>query len=214
MDEATAPHANDEQSERPVWRGIWWGLAALFGLGIATSIAFALVGTDASVAINTVEGTTLAELETLEEYGHGHVAVVGSELRFVRDQAGPALRLAAAAPTLVVLLLATLGAVLAERATRDITTGSPFSRRTVSALTNLSWLLAVAAILPGAAAGLAQAAMLSDGQTVNLMGSNGPFSVTVLQLEVMPLLAAAFVGLIARAFRHGANLADDVEGLV
>jgi hypothetical protein len=122
-----------------------------------------------------------------------------------------ALRLFTEASGVLVALAVGAGAWLLAGVLRTVAAGRPFDRP------NSARLLGVAAavLLGGALApvmdDLAGFAVLEH---LDLVGPDSPFVLTLLHVNFAPLLLTLVVLAAAEAFRRGAALADDVDGLV
>jgi hypothetical protein len=121
------------------------------------------------------------------------------------------LRLLTEASGVVTALAVAAGAWWLAGVLRSVALGQPFERRNAARLLGLTGAVVVGGVL---------APILDDlvGFTVldrlGLVDSDSPFVLTMVHVNFAPLLLALVVLGAAEAFRRGAALADDVEGLI
>jgi hypothetical protein len=89
--------------------------------------------------------------------------------------------------------------------------GRPFERRNAARLLGLTGAVVVGGVLAPILDDLVGFTLLDR---LGLVDSDSPFVLTMLHVNVAPLLLALVVLGAAEAFRRGAALADDVDGLV
>jgi hypothetical protein len=120
-------------------------------------------------------------------------------------------RLLTAAGTSATALAVAVGAWLLFLVLRSVRQSTPFDRRNPGRLVGV----AAAVILGGVVAPALDtgvAAVVLDH--VGLVGPDSPLTLVFLEFSFAPLLIAAVVLAAADAFRRGAVLADDADGLV
>jgi hypothetical protein len=120
------------------------------------------------------------------------------------------LRLLAQSGWVLLALCVAAGALALAQVLRTVRAGRPFARR------NATWLgvVGVAVLVGGCLAPvLRDAAAVAAIDHLGLTGEDLPF-LTQLSVPLTPVLLAAVVLGVAEAFRRGAAMADDVDGLV
>ena len=102
------------------------------------------------------------------------------------------------------------GALVTRRLVLSISGGQPFQRGNPARVTLLAGLIVAATVAAGVLPYLASRLVLER------LGLNGPASPLYAHLAIAgtPLLAALFLLVFAQAFRRGAELAKDTEGLI
>jgi hypothetical protein len=121
------------------------------------------------------------------------------------------LRLLTAASAVVTALAFAAGAWWLAGVLQTVAGGRPFDRRNATRLLGLTGAVLVGGVL---------APILDDGAGFAVLGRLGlvdsdlPFVLTMLHVDFAPLLLALVVLAAAEAFRRGAALADDVDGLI
>ena len=102
------------------------------------------------------------------------------------------------------------GALVARKLVLSISSGQPFQRGNPARVTQLAGLIVAATVAAGVLPYLAAHLVLGR------LGLSGPASPLYAHLAIAaaPLLAALFLVLVAQAFRRGAELAKDTEGLI
>jgi hypothetical protein len=121
------------------------------------------------------------------------------------------LRLLTAAGTSTAALAVAAGAWLLFLVLRSVRESRPFDRRNPGRLVGVAAAVVLGGVVaPALDTGVA--AIVLD--RVGLAGPDSPLSLVLLDLSFAPLLIAAVVLAAADAFRRGAALADDAEGLV
>ena len=102
------------------------------------------------------------------------------------------------------------GALVARRLVLSISRGQPFQRGNPARVALLAGLIVVATIGAGVLPYLAAHLVLGR------LGLSGPASPLYAHLAIAaaPLLAALFLLVLAQAFRRGAELAQDTDGLI
>jgi Protein of unknown function (DUF2975) len=123
----------------------------------------------------------------------------------------PGLRLLTEAAGVVTALAVAAGAWWLAGVLRSVALGRPFERRNAARLLGLTGAVLVGGVLAPMLADLAGFTILDRR---GLVDSDSPFVLTMLHVNFAPLLLALVVLGAAEAFRRGAALADDVEGLV
>jgi hypothetical protein len=120
------------------------------------------------------------------------------------------LRLLAHLGTVLLVLSAAVGALALAQLLRTVRAGRPFAKR------NATWLAIVAvavAVGGGIAPAVREAGAVAAVEHLGLMAQDSPF-VTVMSFSLVPLVVAVVILGVAEAFRRGAAMADDVDGLV
>ncbi len=120
------------------------------------------------------------------------------------------LRLLAQLGPALLFLAVSAGALALAQVLRTIRAGRPFARHNAACLL----VVAIAVVVGGAVAPMVRdAAAFAALDHLGLTGEDSPF---LLQMSVpmTPFLLAVLVLGIAEAFRRGAAMADDVDGLV
>jgi hypothetical protein len=102
------------------------------------------------------------------------------------------------------------GALVTRRLVLSISGGQPFQRGNPARVTQLAGLIVAATVAAGVLPYLASRLVLER------LGLSGPASPLYphLAIAAAPLLAALFLLVFAQAFRRGAELAKDTEGLI
>ncbi len=110
----------------------------------------------------------------------------------------------------VVGLCLGFGAVLLRRLLLSIGCGQPFRRGNAARIAGIAGLIAVATLAAGVLPYVAARLVLDR------LGLGGPGSPVIAHLAIspVPLLLALFLLAVAEAFRRGAELAEDADGLV
>jgi hypothetical protein len=120
------------------------------------------------------------------------------------------LRLLAQLGTALLLLAISAGALALAQVLRTVRAGRPFARRNVPALV----VVAVAVLVGGGLAPVVRdAAAFAALDHLGLTDADAPF---LLQMSVplTPFLISGLVLAVAEAFRRGAAMAEDVDGLL
>jgi hypothetical protein len=133
------------------------------------------------------------------------------EFQLSVDDLPAGLRLLSQAPASLVLLSVGAGAWLLAMVLRSIRAGRPFDRRNPGRLAGVACALVLGGVVAPIVGNVAANAVLGH---VDLLDPDGPFAFVIVDLEFNGLFLAAIVLAFAEAFRRGATLADDVEGLV
>jgi hypothetical protein len=110
----------------------------------------------------------------------------------------------------VVGLCMGVGAVWLRRVLISIAEGQPFEPGNAARIAGIGALVALASLANDILPVLGSNLVL---QRLGLTGSNSPIFADVM-LSLGPLLAVPFLLVLAEAFRRGAELAHDVDGLV
>jgi hypothetical protein len=121
------------------------------------------------------------------------------------------LRLLTEASGVVTALAVAAGAWWLAGVLRTVTAGRPFDRRNAARLLGLTAAVLGGGVLAPILDDLVGFAVLDR---LGLVDSDSPFVLTMLHVNLAPLLLALVVLGAAEAFRRGAALADDVDGLV
>lgn len=121
------------------------------------------------------------------------------------------LRLLTEASGVVTALAVAAGAWWLAGVLRSVALGRPFERRNAARLLGLTGAVVVGGVLAPILDDLVGFTLLDR---LGLVDSDSPFVLTMLHVNVAPLLLALVVLGAAEAFRRGAALADDVDGLV
>jgi hypothetical protein len=121
------------------------------------------------------------------------------------------LRLLTEASGVVTALAVGAGAWWLAGVLRTVAAGRPFDRRNSARLRGVAAAVLVGGAVTPALADLAGFAVLEH---LDLVGPDSPFVLTLLHVNFLPLLLTLVVLAAAEAFRRGAALADDVDGLV
>jgi hypothetical protein len=120
------------------------------------------------------------------------------------------LRLLAQLSPALLFLSISAGALALAQVMRTVRAGRPFAQRNAARLV----VVAVAVVVGGAVAPvLRDAAAIAALDHLGLTGEDSPLLLR-MSVPLTPLLLAVLVLGIAEAFRRGAALADDVDGLV
>jgi hypothetical protein len=122
-----------------------------------------------------------------------------------------ALRLLTEASGVVTALAVAAGAWWLAGVLRSVALGRPFERRNAARLVGLTGAVVVGGVLAPILDDLVGFSLLDR---LGLVDSDSPFVLTMLHINFAPLLLALVVLGAAEAFRRGAALADDVDGLV
>jgi Protein of unknown function (DUF2975) len=121
------------------------------------------------------------------------------------------LRLLTEASGVVAALAVAAGAWWLAGVLRTVALGRPFDRRNAARLLGLTGAVVVGGVLAPILDDLVGFSVLDR---LGLVDSDSPFVLTMVHVNLAPLLLALVVLGAAEAFRRGAALADDVEGLV
>jgi hypothetical protein len=121
------------------------------------------------------------------------------------------LRLLTEASGVVTALAVAAGAWWLAGVLRTVALGRPFDRRNAARLLGLTGAVVVGGALAPILDDLVGFSVLDR---LGLVDSDSPFVLTMAHVNVAPLLLALVVLGAAEAFRRGAALADDVEGLI
>lgn len=149
------------------------------------------------------------DLPDLPAGTHLHTADDEFELRV--DELPAGLRLLSQASTSLLLLSVAGGAWCLAMVLRTIRVGQPFDRRNPGRLTGLALVVVGASLVPPVLDDVAAHQVLDH---LGLLELDSPFVFAILDLPFNGPLYAAIVLAFAEAFRRGATLADDVDGLV
>lgn len=123
---------------------------------------------------------------------------------------GLGVRLLCASPAIVTAAVVIHSAWMTTRLGRQISHGTPFSRQALAALRRLSWMLLAGSVFVGL---LDTAALVALGEA----RGNGDVWNVGLNLPTWPvgLIAAGLIlAALSAAFRHGAHLQKEMEGVV
>ena len=121
------------------------------------------------------------------------------------------MRLLTEASGVVTALAVAAGAWWLAGVLRSVALGRPFERRNAARLLGLTAAVVVGGVLAPILDDLVGFTLLDR---LGLVDSGSPFVLTMVHVNLAPLLLALVVLGAAEAFRRGAALADDVEGLV
>ena len=121
------------------------------------------------------------------------------------------LRLLTEASGVVTALAVAAGAWWLAGVLRSVALGRPFERRNAARLLGLTGAVVAGGVLGPILDDLVGFTVLDR---LGLVDSDSPFVLTMVHVNLAPLLLALVVLGAAEAFRRGAALADDVEGLV
>jgi hypothetical protein len=124
---------------------------------------------------------------------------------------GPGLRLLTEASGVLVALAVAAGAWWLAGVLGTVAAGRPFDRRNSARLRGVAAAVLVGGVLAPVLDDLAGLAVLEH---LDLLGPDSPFVLTLLHVNAVPVLLTLVVLAAAEAFRRGAALADDVDGLV
>jgi hypothetical protein len=139
------------------------------------------------------------------------VSVAGDAVSLDVARLSTGLRLLTEASGIVSALAVAAGAWWLVGVLRTVAAGRPFDRRNAARLLGLTGAVLVGGVLAPILGDLVGFAVLDRH---DLVGPDSPFVLTMLHVDVVPLLLALVVLGAAEAFRRGAALADDVDGLV
>jgi hypothetical protein len=121
------------------------------------------------------------------------------------------LRLLTEASGVLSALAVAAGAWWLAAVLRTIAAGHAFDRRNSARLAGVAGAVLVGGVAAPVVDDLAGFAVLHH---LDLIGPDSPFVLTLLHVDLLPLLLTLVVLAAAEAFRRGATLADDVAGLV
>ncbi len=184
------------------------GMAALLGLiSLATGVValarpvVAWSGGD-DLAVPFASPIQVPELDAAgQPYGEG-------EYDLAVNDPTTAQRVLDLAPGLLVLALVLAACWLVFRLMRDIGAGQPFAAR------NVTRLRLLAAILIFGVPIAAFARLACTGAIVGGLDLGGLPPAAWFEIPWLPVVLGGFVALLAEAFKTGARLRDDVDGLV
>ena len=111
-------------------------------------------------------------------------------------------------PGVLLTALAVTGAWLVLRVLQDVAAGDPFRPRNVTRLRGLAFLVALGLPVVWFARGAVDLGLLASLQL------DAGVAGTVVAIPWAPVVAGMLIALVAEAFKLGAGLRDDVEGLV
>ena len=198
------------------------GAVLVLGLGLAVfGVGYLLAGATDSRAGVTVPVRLVPGTGSVGEDGSvplteprlpdgGRVDAAGDRLTLGAPGSTLAERLLSRGDAVVLGLSCGLGGVLLRRLLLSIAAGRPFERGNARRLASIAVLVAAGGTFAGV---LPQVAGLLVLDRLGQAGPGSPFSFGV-ELPLLPVLAAPLVLVLAEAFRRGAELADDVAGLV
>jgi hypothetical protein len=138
-------------------------------------------------------------------------AVADDAVSLEVSQLPTGLRLFTEASGVLAALAVGAGAWALAGVLRTVATGRPFDRRNATRLAGVAAAVLVGGVLAPVIDDVAGFAVLDH---LDLVGPDSPFVLTLLHVDLLPLLLALVVVAAAEAFRRGAALADDVDGLV
>lgn len=206
-----APLSTRSATARDRWafdRSDRWGLGLLLALVALSTVTYHLVRPLVNWAGGhpiTVPYSSEVTVPSLDRTGQAYSAA-SYELSLAHPSSAD--RLIDLVPGVAFAAVAIAGCALVLAVMRDIGRGDPFQARNVTRLRWLAGLLAFG--LPVAAF----ARMACDGKLLSGAALGDLPLVASFTLPWQPILAGTTVALLAEAFRAGARLRHDVEGLV
>ena len=190
-----------------------WGLRAVALGGVLVAVALpvhSLTMAGGSVPVSMVPGR-VPPLHVPGLPSGITVSAAADAISLDVARLSPGLRLLTEASGVVTALAVAAGAWWLAGVLRSVALGRPFERRNAARLLGLTGAILVGGVLAPILDDLAGFAILDRR---GLVDSDSPFVLTMLHVDFAPLLLALVVLGAAEAFRRGAALADDVEGLV
>jgi hypothetical protein len=121
------------------------------------------------------------------------------------------LRLFTEASDVLLALTVGAGAWWLAGALRTVAAGRPFDRNNSARLRGVAAAVLLGGVVAPVLDDVAGFAVLDH---LDLLGPDSPFVLTLLHVNLAPLLLTLVVLAAAEAFRRGAALADDVDGLI
>jgi hypothetical protein len=187
-------------------------LVALVAVVVAVAAPLVQLATDGgTVPITLAHPESFRELHLpdLPAGTHVHADTDNSHLFVESLPAG--LRLLTAAGTSAAALAGAAGAWWLFLVLRSVHNGKPFDRRNAGRLVGVAGAVILGGVVaPALDTGVAAVVLMHLG----LAEPGSPVELVFFQLSFAPLLIAAVVLAAAEAFRRGAALADDADGLV
>lgn len=116
--------------------------------------------------------------------------------------------LLAVLPGIFLVALAVAGAVVVQRVMKAVSTGAPFAAAQVGRLRLLAALLAFGSVVH------AFLALSCNGAILGRADLGGLSPALSFSFPWLPMVLGVVIAMIAEAFKAGARLQDDVEGLV
>jgi hypothetical protein len=190
-----------------------WCLRALAVVAVLTAIVLPLHSL--TVSGGSVPTTLVADVgQTLDVPGlpdgvTSSVAADAVSLDVARLPTG--LRLFTEASDVLLALAVGAGAWWLAGVLQTVSAGRPFDRRNAGRLQGVAAAVLLGGVVAPVLDDVAGFAVLDR---LDLAGPDSPFVLTLLSVNLAPVLLALVVLAAAEAFRRGAALADDVDGLV
>ena len=187
-------------------------VVAVVALGVAVAAPLVqLAGNGGTVPVTLTDPDAVRDLDLagLPAGTEAHLDTGSAHLYVESLPAG--LRLLTAAGTSAAALAVAAGAWLLFLVLRSVRSGRPFDRRNPGRLVGVATAVVLGGVLaPALDTGVAAVVL----GRVGLTDPGSPLSLVFLEISFAPLLLAAIVLAAAEAFRRGAALADDADGLV
>ena len=184
-------------------------LAALAAAGAAVvNVVRAVASSGATLAVTLAEGTRTPSLEGLP--AGTSVDLLAETVELSVDTLPLGLRLLATAGPVLLLLSVAAGAWCLAGLVRSVRAGQPFDRRNPARLIGVALAVLAGGVFAPVVRDLVGIAVLDS---TGLVGPGSPFAVAAA-LSFAPILGAVLLLVVAEAFRRGAALSDEVEGMV
>ncbi|MDA2813406.1 DUF2975 domain-containing protein [Nocardiopsis sp. RSe5-2] len=195
------------RTEGRVLSGVLWvGLAAVGVLGVAAPVAriAGLAGREVRIPVALEEAAAVPAAAA-----HGRVALEGArEGELVVADPTVAERVLAEAPTLLAALSAVAVLLLLLRIAAAFRKGDAFAPGNAGRLAAVALLVGIGTLVVPPVRALAADRLAAPAPEVEAA------VVTGFSVPMAPLLAAVLIAALAEAFRYGARLREDTEGLV
>ena len=184
-------------------------LAAVVAATVAVvDLVRAVASPGATLAVTLAEGTRTPSLDGLP--AGTSVDLLAETVELSVDTLPLGLRLFAAAGPALLLLSVAAGAWCLAGLVHSVRDGRPFDRRNPARLAGAAVAVLAGGLLAPVVRDLAGIAVLEH---TDLVGPGSPFAVAA-SLSFAPVLGAVLLLTVAEAFRRGAALSDEVEGMV
>jgi len=203
--------ASSSRTGRDLWafgRSDRWGLVVLLALVVAGTAASQLVGP----LVRWVRGDAMtvpyAADVTVPSLDATGVRYAGGSVDLSVPDPSVGQRVLDLVPGALLTVVVSVGCWLVLRVMWDVAAGDPFRTRNVRRLRVLAFVIAIGIPLVWFARVPIDLALMAGLD----LGSGAP--ATILRIPWEPVVIGSVVALVAEAFRTGARLRDDVEGLV
>ncbi len=200
------------RTTRDLWsfdRADRWSLVVVLGLVALATLAVQVV----RPLVGWVTGSDLAldylgpvEVPALDAAGVAHDALGHVDATLADPTVGQ--RLLDLGPGVLLTALVVTGAWLVLRVLRDVAAGDPFRRRNVTRLRALAFVVAIGLPVVWFARASVDLGLLTS------LDTEAGVAGTVVAVPWAPVVVGMLVALVAEAFKLGAGLRDDVDGLV